>query len=104
MEINGVDVEIESPEEALLLERVNEARIEAVESGADPQEVSRILSLVAVMTDGDMPSLESDESGPICPTCGEPVDGYDVVEIGSDPVLQPCGHSVPFEELPDELM
>lgn len=101
-------IESESQDELEFIEQVAHVRDQGLESGLSQGEVARVLVFVAQGLLSD--SFErrdvspSEEENPFCPGCGGPVDGVEVPGIGEEPVVEPCGCEMEFDELPQEVI
>lgn len=97
----------ESDAEVEFMERVAMARNDALDAGMSEEDVARTLSVFA---EGVLSgSFENQDVGSenkesvVCPLCGLTVEDVEVMGIGEEPVLVPCGCRVTFEELPQKV-
>ena len=94
----------ESSDELVFIERVAQARIEAIEAGVSEDTVDRVLQVFLLDGGGVEGGNEKSSVRSSCPSCGVEIVGAEATSIGSNPVVLPCECEVGFEELPDEVL
>ena len=99
-------IESESQDEIEFVEDVARVRDQGLEAGLSQREVARVLIFVAqgLLSESferhDVSHSEEDVYE--CPVCGGDIGSVEVTGIGEDPVVEPCGCSVQFEDLPQD--
>lgn len=107
MKVN-LTLEAESEEESKLMERVAKIRNEALDDGMSTEEVARVFMVFAQ----GMLSPSFEEQGvshvkdekPLCPSCGSILERVEFEGIGQDPTVVPCGCTVLYDDLPQEVL
>jgi hypothetical protein len=92
----------DTEEEVEFLEMLADAREFALEEGGlEKDEVAAAFSQFAVGMYQEGGKDRSDRFK--CPECGEPVEDAGSQGLGQPLVLEPCGHTAEYDEVPDEL-
>lgn len=99
-------IESESQEELEFVEDVARVRDQGLDSGLSQQDVARVLIFVAqgLLSESfvERDVSHSEDEIYVCPVCGGDIESVEVTGIGEDPVVDPCGCSVQFEDLPQD--
>lgn len=102
-----VYLEPETEAEREFMERLAHVRNQALDDGMSKAQVSRVLSIYAQsLVSGSFDQRSNDpntEEKSLCPECGCLIEGVEVTGIGEEPTVLPCGCTVGFNELPEEV-
>lgn len=98
----------ESDEELELFSDLHEAKVKAYDNGLDPDQISAAFSYIASASLVEKPEEETQsledrmeeekEKRDDCPKCGQEIQDAEVMGIGGEFVLHPCGHEFNIEE------
>lgn len=101
---SDIHIEPESDEEIEFIDQLSQARTYAVEeTDMNPEDVAVIFSAFAT---GMFSESGRDVRPPKtheCPQCGQELKDVETPGLGMDPRAVPCGCSVQYDDLPQEL-
>lgn len=102
--ILDIQIKPESEEEVQFLEKLTAAR----EFGIDETDLTRaeLASIYSEFAAGIASEIDvdrADDSYLTCPVCNTVVDDVTAEGLGGDPIVEPCGCTVEWNELPDDI-
>lgn len=103
-----VTIEADTEEERIFMEQIAQARNEALANDLSQEQVARMLTIFAqglLSPSFDEQGVSSvEEEKTVCPSCGSILEEVEFRGIGQDPVVVPCGCSVEYDDLPQEVL
>lgn len=94
----------ESEEEVKVLEKLSEVREYALEEAEmNPASVGGIFAQMAAGLCSESERNPPAEADLECPECGTPITDVTGNELGAEPIVEPCGCEVGWDQLPPEL-
>lgn len=95
-------IESESEEDREVIDALSAAREYGLEeSDMSREELAVVFNQFAIGLMKEQGTLQ--EPSHTCPECGESIEDVDLIALGVDPTVQPCGCTVSFDDLPEEL-
>lgn len=98
----------ESDEELELFQKLQQAKVDAFESGVQPDQIAAAMSFMASTSlvskpDDDKETLQEriekeKEKVDDCPECGDQIKAVTPLGVGGELMVQPCGHHFGWDE------
>ncbi len=96
-------IEPETQSEKEFIDRLIEVRdFGRNETELEAYEIIELMQTIAVAMQRESGVVTVEEPQP-CPTCGNPIFDITLRGLGEQPVVEECGHTIPFSELEDEM-